>query len=357
VLIEATATMQSLPSRGQLFVFAVLLPAFVAGTNQLLFEIVPTFPGVRIALYPWMALSTAVLGWCVGRYLSPAWLRWLVFGWCLVLLDFLTIAACMSGRVENHFGYALVSAQIGLIVLWAILAQVHWQSRLPTVLVAAAAVTVFSGSFEDQWNARNWNLLMIVTAIVISLICTTLRWRGFALRRTDHEMLDPGQRASLGTHQFGLRHMLIWATVLGPILLVARGLDFVLLKRLGAPDLFPFVLLALGVATVNLLAIWTVLGDGRFALRVAALLAIPLLLAFGIGRYLEYVESTYRRISTPGQRYMTWTNNWYDSLINGIVDAREALLSWFWLDAALLAALLLFFRASRYHLMQTSRQD
>ena len=73
-------------------------------------------------------------------------------------------------------------------------------------------------------------------------------------------------------------------------------------------------------------------------------------------RYLEYVESTYRRISSPGQRYTTWTNNWYDSLISGIVDAREAMLGWFWLDAALLAALLLFFRASGYRLMRTSRQ-
>jgi hypothetical protein len=346
--------MRSLPSSGRLITFAVLLPAAVAGSNQLLFETAALFRGLRFWLYPWMAVSTAILSWCVGRYLSPSWFRWIVFGWCLVLLDFLTIAACLSGRVERHFGYALVSAQTSLIIVWAILSTVNWQWRMPAVLATAAAVIVFSGSFDDQWSARYWNLLMIVSGVIVTLLCAVLRYRKYALR-PDGPAMVAGSGSSMGTHQFGLKHMLLWSTALVPILLVARGLDLTLLKRLGAPDLFPFVLMAIGIAIINLLAIWTVLGQGRITLRVAALLTIPLLLAIGIGRYLSFIESTYRviRISSRGQRYQSWTNSWYDSLINSIFDANETLLEWFWLDAALLAALLLFLRASGHRLMRS----
>lgn len=131
-----------LPQPGTLLKFAVLLPAVVAGTNQLLFELVASYPLLRTWLYPWMAASTAVLSWCAGRYLFPIWLRCTVFAWCLVLLDTLTIAACFGRGVDNHFGYALVASQVSLIVLWAILADASWQWRLPVVLVTASAVII-----------------------------------------------------------------------------------------------------------------------------------------------------------------------------------------------------------------------
>jgi hypothetical protein len=347
----------ALPSLGRLLVFAVLIPAAVAVSNQALLKNVSTYHELRALVYPWMAASTAVLSWSVGRYLSPAWLRWLVFGWCLALLDLLTIAACLGSGVPRHLGYVLVSAQISLVVLWAILANVSWQWRLPAVLATATAVLVFSGSFDDAWNARDWNLLMIVTAAVGALLCTALRSRGFTLRDTNRATLGASDGESFGIHQFGLKHLLFWATALAPILLIARGLDFLLFKRLGGPDLFPFVLVALSIACVNLIAIWAVLGHGRISARLVALLVIPYLLAIGLSQYLQYVESTYRirRTGSRGQTYQTWSNAWYDSLVNGIFDANEAWSNWLWLDAALLAALLLFLRAGGYRLMRNSR--
>jgi hypothetical protein len=155
-------------------------------------------------------------------------------------------------------------------------------------------------------------------------------------------------------HQFGLKHMLMWATALVPILLVARGLDFILLKQLGGPDLFPFILVALTVATVNLLAMWTVLGGGYVLLRLSALLVISFLLAIGIGHYLAYVESTYvRSVNNMGSwSYVSYSNNWYESLVNGLAEVRDSWAHWLWLDAALLAALLLFLRANGYRLIR-----
>ncbi len=125
--------MKSLPPLGRLFAFAVFLPAMVAGSNQLLFDLIRSYPGLRVWLYPWMTISTAVLSWCVGRYLQPAWLCWIVFGWSLALLDLLTVAACIDHRIDEHFGFVLVSVQISLVVLWAILGPIGWQWRLPVL--------------------------------------------------------------------------------------------------------------------------------------------------------------------------------------------------------------------------------
>ena len=346
--------MQPLPSRGQLFFFAVLLPALVAGSNQLLFEIVPTFPGLRIALYPWMAFSIAVLSWSAGGYLSPAWLRWGVFAWCLILLDMLTISACLTHRTEMHFGHMMVAAQISLIVLWTVLARGNWQWRMPLGLVAAAALIVFASTFRSYWGAPDWNLLMIVTSLVILLVCGAIRISGFALQQLAGDTSGWSEYHSLKTTQFGLKHMLIWATSLVPILLVMRGLDFFVLKKLGGPDLFPFVLVALVVATANLIAIWTVLGQGRLFVRLFALLLIPFLLAATMSQYLAHIESTYRVTlqTRRGQIYQDYSRAWYNSLVNGIVEGRDSWASWLWLDAALLAALLLFLRASGYRLMR-----
>jgi hypothetical protein len=341
--------MQSFPSHGRLLLLVVLLPAFVAGSNQLLFELTPSFHGLNFAIYPWMAISIAVLSWSAGRYLSPAWLRWVVFAWCLILLDLLTIAACLTYRVEMHFGHMMVAAQISLIVLWAVLASGNWQWRMPLGLVAVAVLIVFSSTFRSYWGAPDWNLLMIVTSLVILLVCGAIRLSGFALQQPADDTLGRSEHQSIKTTQFGLKHMLIWATALVPILRVMRGLDFFVLKRLGAPDIFSFALVAMVMAAVNLIAIWSVLGQGHWMLRLAALLAVPYLLAVGTSMYVQYIESTYRTTWAFGR--WDFSRAWYDSLVRTIADQRESLVNWLCLNAALLAALLLFLRASGYRLM------
>jgi hypothetical protein len=352
--VRATST---LPSRGRLLIFAVLIPAAVAASNQFLLASSSSFHMLRFLVYPWMVLSTGVLSWCAGRYLWPAWLGCIVFAWCLALLDLLTITACMSFTVDMHLGYVLVSAQVSLVTVWAILANASWQWRLPAVLATATAVIIFSGSFDRPSRARDWNLLMIVTASVVALVCVVLRLRGFRLRESNHPSLGQSGGNSYGMHQFGLKHLLLWAAALAPILLVARGLDFLLVKRLGGPDLFPFVLVALGIACVNLIAIWAVLGHGPVFARLVALLVIPYLLALGLSQYLEYVVSTHRtwRTNSNGRMYETFSRAWSNSLVHRIFEANDAWTSWLWINAALSAALLLFVRANGYRLLRAGR--
>jgi hypothetical protein len=348
-----------LPSRNRLILFAVLLPAAVAGSNQWLLTWAPG-EWLRLLFYPWMAASTAVLSWCAGKYLSPAWLRWLIFGWCLLLLDCLTIAACVGGDVERHFAYVMVLAQISLIVLWAILATAKWQWRLPVVLAAAAALIVFSAYFGSSWWRRNWSLnwslLMLVATVVTVVVCIALRLAGFALREpTDTSALN--SHHALGANQFGLKHMLIWATALVPILLVLRGADFLVLKRLGGPDIFSLAITAIVLATVNLVAIWAVLGRGHWLLQLATLLVIPYFLAEGLRRYLSYVELAYVTIRGRGPwNTVAFNRAWYDSLVRGIADEKDSLIHFLCINAALLAALLLFLRASGYRLAKAPRE-
>ncbi|MCI0333991.1 MAG: hypothetical protein L0228_12300 [Planctomycetes bacterium] len=331
----------ALPSLRRLFLFAVLLPAAVAASSQLLLE---TASGAL--LYPWLTFTTAILSWCVGRYLQPAWLQWIVLAWCLALLDLLTIAACLGGGVQNHFAYVLISAQISLIALWAILAPVRWQWRLPGLLAAAPVVILFARYFNTGWRGylRDWDVLMLLTAVVVILLCGSLRLLGFSLQRVNGGALALATHSDIRAHQFGLKHMLAWATALVPMLLVFRGIDFFVLNRLGAQGSFSLALVALSIATVDLIAIWAALGHGPLVIRLAVLLVVPFFLAVGTIQWMASVESMFR---------IRWrTLSRFDTLLGEIVDARETWLTWLWLNAALLAALLLFLRAKGYRLMR-----
>jgi hypothetical protein len=320
-----------------LFAFAVLLPSAVALSNQLLFECIPRFPVLRGWLYPCMALTTALLSWCVGRYLQPAWLRFIVFAWSLALLDFLTIAASLERRIEYELGYVLVSAQISLLVLWAILGPGAWQTRLPVVAAVAVPVMIFSGSFvSNAYAVRSWGITMLLTSPIVAILCGGLRYLGFLLQQV--AALDQAAAGKRPTYQFGLKHMLIWLTVTGPLLLVIRGLDF------EGANAFPAALLALSVSTVNLIAIWAVLGGGYWPIRIASLVGVPFLIAQGMDYYSAYLKSN---VLNPWDDYGTiaWT----------LREMEDLWIAWLWLDGALLAALLLFLRAGGYRLMRFLR--
>lgn len=331
----SVTALPSLPSPGRLLLFAVIVPSAVATSNQLLLAAIGTRQELAPWLYPWIVVSTAALSWCTGRYLSPAWLRWSIFAWCLILLDLLTFIACLTRRVDFQFGYVLVSAQISLLILWAIAGPGPWQMRLPSVAVVAPIVIAFCGSFVgSSYTARSWNVMMFVTSPVVAVLCGGLRYFGFLLR--EPSSTDSGKRPS---YQFGVKHMLIWLTVTGPLLLFVRSLDF------GGRGLYPAALLAAGVATVNLIAIWTVLGGGYWVIRVASLLGVPFLIAEGMKYYSVYLKTTPVGLKLPA-------SNWSGTIAWALIEMKDLWTAWLWLDAALLAALLLFLRASGYRLIR-----
>jgi hypothetical protein len=331
----------ALPSLARLFSLAVSLPAAVAATNYaLLFGSDRDL--TRGFLYPEMALSAAIVSWCVGRYLWPAWLRWSVFVWALLLLDLMTIAACLGGPVRSSFGYVLVTAQIGFLVLWAILGPQRWQWRLPIVIVAAAIVVGFSGSFDRDWSSQAWSVMMFLAAVLVAMLCGGLRWLGFSLRRGSDSTPAVSAGHGEGMYQFGTRHMMIWAAAIAPLLLVARGLDIVFLKVFDAQGTLPAGLLVVALATVCLIAIWAVLGNGNLLARTVALLLIPP----ALGAAMRFVSDARG----------TQANRWQSRILSGMDDIGNDWVIWMGLTAALLAALLLFLRADGYLLTRIRSQ-
>jgi hypothetical protein len=341
--LASGASRNLLPSRRHLIAFAVLLQAAVAALNQALIATLPP-DMLRLWLYPAMAASIALLSWCTGRYLKSEWISWIVFAWSLALLNLVTIAVCLSGPIDDSFSYLMVTSQMSLIVLWAILGAAKWQWRVPVVLVATPVVMMFADVFMrssyGRWGAPHWVILMLIATVVVALLCGTLRATGFALRLPKHEPNNSRDGESERVFQFGVRHMLVWSAALVPLLLVSRGLDFLVFGRIYARGMFPLVLMAGSLALINLTAIWAVLGSGPWFVRLGALLLVPLAFAFAMYGVTLYVES----VTNRGYAYpsMHWA----------LYDVDAAWVSWFMTGAMLLAALLLFLRAKGYRLLR-----
>lgn len=137
--------------------------------------------------------------------------------------------------------------------------------------------------------------------------------------------------------------MLIWAAAIGPVLLVARGMEFAIFSDLDASSAFQSIWLSLSIATLNLVVIWVVLGAGPWPIRIAALMLIPLVLSFAVERYADSIRP---RIGQP------WT-----SLSRLLRNMDGEWGTWLWLNAALMAALLMFVRANGYRLLRASSDD
>jgi hypothetical protein len=326
-----------LPSARRLLLFAILLPAIVAITNQVTLATLSPAT-LRWWFFPLIVSSTAVLSWFTGRYLYPMWLRSMLFAWSLALLDLLIFIACIDRRVESQLGFVLVSAQFSLLVLWAVLGTQPWQWRLPAIAALVPVVVVFADSFVGVRQERAWNVIMFVTAAIVAVLCCGLRFSGFMLRELGPSDEVLGNKPA---YQFSMKHMLIWFTVSGPLLLLARGIDF------QGSEIFPIALLAFSVATVNLIAIWAVLGSGIWPIRVVAVAGVPFVIAYWLVYYAGYLKANATR---------PWYN-YYGTIKWMIDEMKDYWIVWLCLDAALLAALLLFFRACGYRLMRLNAEN
>jgi hypothetical protein len=333
---------RSLPSPARLLLVAVVLPTFAATTNQVIYDNLGSSFDLRPWLYPWMALTTALLSWCAGRYIYPAWLRWLLFGWCLLLLDVLTIAAGEGHRVDDGTSYMLVAAQVNFLTFWAIMGPLGWQFRLPIVLVGSGAMIGLCSIITNSWTSQGWAFTMMLTPVVGGALCIGLRLLGLRLQRIS-AIRSENAAYTKGPQQFGLRHMFVWATAVVPLLLVLRGLDLLFfVPWVDGESAFAATLLATGVATINLTAVWCILGTGWMGLRLAALVAIPTITAAGLTYYSYYLQSL----------YSTWANM---PILDTFIEMQADWFTWCIVSAALLAALLLFLRASGFQLVGRAR--
>jgi hypothetical protein len=290
-----------------------------------------------------MAFTAAIISWTAGRYLYPAWLRWLLFAWCLVLLDALTIAADQGGRVRDQASYLLVGAQVNLLTFWAIMGPLGWQLRLPIVLVGMGLIFGFCHIISNHWSTQGWAFTMMLAPLIGGALCIGLRLLGFRLQSVHSSKSEPSHVALQSAQQFGLRHMFVWATAAVPLLLITRGIDLMFFRSwLDAETAFAAALLATSIATINLVAVWSVLGAGRWIARLAALLVVPVAIAAGLESYGSYVVSLYGM----------WANI---PMLDMYINMQTEWFAWCTVSTALLAALLLFLRAGGFRVVRQSR--
>jgi hypothetical protein len=330
----STVMSESLPSLSRLFTFAAIVPAAVMALNTSLVVDAPIH--LRVLYYPTAAASIALLGWCSGTFLNKAGIAWIVFAWSLALLDLLTLVASRDSSIRYEFAYVLLSAEVSLLSLWAILGTGDWQSRVPVVIGGAIVIAILLEQLSGGYSSQVWAEVTFLTAGVVAALCGGLRYLGFKLRgrqALDELMTDARQR----TIQFGVKHMLIWMTLTGPLVLAAQSIN------LPRHPIFSDILFAISTATVSLIAIWAVLGSGFWPVRVFCLFTIP----FAVGKGLTVYSSYLKQIKSQG-------NTLAFSIEQVQIRMHDIWIMWMFFEAALLAALLVFFRARGYRLEKTS---
>jgi hypothetical protein len=330
---------EQLPQRDSLLI-ALILTASIAATNQFLLR--SPFGDSPYGYVAWLVFCTASLGWVAGSYVQPEWFSWTLFAWGCVLLDALTIASCLWSSEGSQVAYALVSAHLAALIFWSILGATRWQTRLPILLVLIAAIASFSQLFYTGYGffSRDWYQLLIFSVIALIVAFFVLRWLSFRVEVLDRER-DPSRRTMSKSVQFSIRNLLIWSTALVPMLILSRTLDFRNVLGLGQSQLaIKNAVLAVSLMVVDVCLCWLILGTGRRSRRLV--FTASCLIALG---YANNVFGDLTVQSMP--KYLSFLGSSFGSRKRDVDWVK-----WFALNASLLAAVILYFRASRYRLVR-----
>ena len=193
------------------------------------------------AVYAIFVAQVGLVGWAVGRWLPQPVLCWTIYAWLISLVDVWVFFLAIGPRYGYEsqplaaLPYALISAQIGMLAIWAVLGAAPWQWRLPFTAVVAAIAGFFCLPLEgiDCWissETRPGPAFFSLSSAIIVFVSLLFRLFGFRLTRLPQPgVLDPSadERAYL---QFTIRDMLILTTAAVPLLVVAKGLDWVRLR-------------------------------------------------------------------------------------------------------------------------------
>lgn len=173
--------------------------------------------------------QVGLFGVLCARLIHPAWLRWLLFGWCLLLTD-LSAASSLSPELSQ----GLFTAQIGLVTVWAVLGTSSWKIRASVVLLLILPM-----------------LALVAQTASLCLICFVIRSQKYRLAVVDESRdASKSRNGESKQIQFGIKDVLLWTTALAPLLAVSR---------LGA-----WRIVAEGAlnAIVLIVALWASLGQG-----------------------------------------------------------------------------------------------
>lgn len=328
----------------RVFLLAAVLPAAMVLVDRLAIPAMEAGGARRIGVYALLIGQVGLLSWLAGRGLSRPVFCWTVYAWGLVLLDLWVLSLVPAHRSDDPLSYAMISAQAGLMAVWAILGTGMWQWRLPMILVVAVLLGYFylptDDDLVDGWGRlrdSDWSTVLLIQCFTIAAVSVVLRVLGFRLRRAalPAEQQDPARPNDY--RQFNIRHMLVWTTVVPVILVLTKGVDWLFFRDSPWFELLLALLLGVIVALVSLIAIWSALGRSDWRLRVSVLMVAPPLLGASAGWFLEKARNSLA------------LGRWVSFIMRGDIVVWIA---WMALAAGLLAAMLLIFRARGYRLMR-----
>jgi hypothetical protein len=360
VLVMNTATIQPRLNLLHLLSVGVALPACLATANHLLLTS-PLLSDlnalVLCLLMGFYVLQIGFIGWAVGKVTQPWPLRWVIYGWIIVLVD-LQLAIMNSSGGGSYEGRSCLSTavfagQLGMIIVWGVLGSGHIFWRVPAILVVLYQFWAFFHLLSRLKQGPpgsaylDWGGLLTIQAVLLAVLCGMLRLRGYSLLKVEAEA-----EAALGDEtmvplQFGIRDVMIWTTSLAVLLAIAKAADFLtmsFLKTLYAPGiLLPFTV-GIITAAVLIVALWSALGRGNPVIRYLVLVVLSLGLGGAIGWYCDAVARA--NATAMGWSYSYW--QWYSTGYWWI--------GWTFLTGALLAASLIIYRTLGYRLVRSAKR-
>jgi hypothetical protein len=345
----------------RLITVALLLPTLFVAIDRLLLDAL-----AGLWLTEWTMLLTmaifviqiGLMGVVCARWIDWPLLRWLLYGWCWLLIDFQTLITwAFAGQYwwgDAFQASALLAAQLGLAIIWAVLGDARWTVRLPVTLVAAALLLLLLIRFR-HWG-ENAALLFAVQGIALLAVCGCLRWRGYRLTRVPPEPHQPSaapQPDPLSTNQFELRDVLIWTTALALVFGAIRAIGLPIeqwLETRYRPWL-PLIVDGAAVAIVLVIALWAALGAGTARTRWAVVLvsAPAIGLACGFIECLVWIWRDRLWASRWG-RGMSWPTWLYWAFWEPLYSRDRPMITSICLAGATLFATLLFLRSLGYRL-------
>jgi hypothetical protein len=363
--VSPAATTEHKLDLPRLFLLAAVLPAAIAAVNYALMGRIVSGQAQTIevcAQFAWYVVQVGLVGFVVGRGIAHPWLRWVVFGWILLLINLLAGSLAMNAGMgwrpeESMPSAALIAGQMGLCVVWAFMGDTTWTARWPAMILATAGLFFLWLYFGNTWGQRIWTELLVLQVVTLSVLCGGLRLRGFRLlilEQQDH--LPATEVARRRPLQFGIKHVLIWTTALAILLGAARGLDLLrwqAAQELVRSGLFWKLTVATTSAIVIIVALWVALGRGHWLVRYATGLIFTLVAGGGLAAWSLYNLAALNNLLNSGSLGLTsrsyhelWT--WY--------EIGYWWLGWLLLSGGLLAATLIILRVLGYRLVRLARQ-
>ncbi|MCI0359195.1 MAG: hypothetical protein L0211_12010 [Planctomycetaceae bacterium] len=339
---------------GRLLLLGVAMPAGLALVNRLVLNsgTIRYFDGpAAIALFGFYVLQVAGVSWAMATDIRPWPLRWIIYGWTMLLVDLqlaFLIESVYSDAVRC-LSSGIFAGQFGLFVVWGVMSRdsIFW--RIPALLVLLAVywncywILVLLG--QPSGGFLNWSDLVVMQTVLLSILCGCLRLAGFSLAivSNDSEAAPAGSGRKL--LQFGIRDVLIGTTALALLLALAKAGDLLTLRYVRhiyeRGFLFIFAT-AICTAIVLIIALWAALGRGEVLARITTLVTVSFTVGCCIAWYCLYIGRPQAMVPMRPTRPIYWLLHFY--------LAGYWWIGWMFLAGALLAAFLLIYRRLGYRL-------